>query len=447
MGRFYLAILWCLMPGAAAAQTPISFEERPPLGAEITVGPIGKLPSSDNLYALLDTIVPDVIADRIEAGGTAAGGPSRVGAHGSTWTQTSYRVGDADITDPALTGLPLLMPGVDAWEHVEVATGLMPIDLNAPGMAVTLTPKHSANDWARSLELSVSGPAINAGSSTADPAAIQRLNSWGHANLFLAGPAFPDAPARLGVLFSTTYNRATYFDRNSTDAVKADLGSGFLNLTSTTGGGDQLRLILWVQHFRDAAPHYQLFGDPNAGQGQTGVHTQLAWQRPIASGEGGLRAYGAFTLGRRSTDLVAPPAVVMERLRDGPVPSLLDPGAGSDRAWSVGARLNRAFRESRHRAILGADVSGSSATMQSAFAGRALELLAGLPERVWVFNDPSAQSAWNEYAVSLFAGDTMTVSRRLTVDGGIRFEILGGSAASHPGSLNSRQPLPRPGSP
>src|SRR5499427_7485461 len=129
MGRLYLAILWCLMPGAAAAQTPISFEERPPLGAEITVGPIGSLPSSDNLFALFDTIVPDVIADRIEAGGTAAGGPSRVGAHGSTWTQTSYRVGDADITDPALTGFPLLMPGVDAWEHVEVATGLMPIDL------------------------------------------------------------------------------------------------------------------------------------------------------------------------------------------------------------------------------------------------------------------------------------------------------------------------------
>src|SRR5262249_21511574 len=97
MGSFYPALLVCLMPGAAAAQTPISFEERPPLGAEITVGPIGNLPSSDNLFALLDTIVPDVIADRIEARGTAAGGPSRVGAPGSPWTQTSYRGGDADL--------------------------------------------------------------------------------------------------------------------------------------------------------------------------------------------------------------------------------------------------------------------------------------------------------------------------------------------------------------
>src|SRR5262245_27571699 len=445
MGRFYLAILWCLVSASAAAQTPISFEDRPPLGAEITVGPIGNLPSSDNLFALFDTIVPDIIADRIEAGGTAAAAPSRVGAHGSTWTQTSYRVGDADITDPALIGLPLLMPGVDAWEHVEAATGLMPIDLNAPGMAVTLTPRHSANDWARSVELSVSGPAINAGSSTADPPAIQRLNSWGHANLFLAGPAFASAPARLGVLVSATYNRATYFDRNSADAVKADLVSGFLNLTTTTGRGDQLRLIGWAQHFRDAAPHYQLFRDPNAGQGQTALHTQLAWQRPIASGEGGLRAYGAFTTGHRSTDLVPPASVAMERLRDGPVPSMLDPGVGTDRTWSIGARLNRVFNESRHRTVVGADGSGSAATMQSAFAGRVLELLAGLPERVWVFTDPSAESAWSGYTVNLFAGDTMSVSRRLTLDGGIRFEMLGGSAASHPGSVSWRTALPRAG--
>src|SRR3954452_3467045 len=64
----------------AAAQPPLPFEDRPPLGAEITVDALGELPSSANLFALLDTIVPDVIADRIEAGGTAAGSPARVGA-------------------------------------------------------------------------------------------------------------------------------------------------------------------------------------------------------------------------------------------------------------------------------------------------------------------------------------------------------------------------------
>src|SRR5262245_7086555 len=86
MGKFYLAIGCWLVAVSAAAQTPLSFEDRPPLGAEITVGPIGDLPSSANLFALLDTMVAEVIADRIDAGGTAAGASARVGAHGSTWT-------------------------------------------------------------------------------------------------------------------------------------------------------------------------------------------------------------------------------------------------------------------------------------------------------------------------------------------------------------------------
>jgi len=445
MGKFYLAIGCWLVAVAAAAQTPLSFEDRPPLGAEITVGPIGDLPSSANLFALLDTMVAEVIADRIDAGGTAAGAPARVGAHGSTWTQTTFRVGDVGITNPASTGLPLLMPGVEVWEHVEVATGMMPIDLGAPGMAVTLMPKRPGNAWARAVELSASGPAINAGSSTDDPPAIQRLNSWGHANLFLSGPLIPSAPARLGALVSATWNRATYFDRNSTDAVRAELGSLFVNLTGTSNGGDQVRLIGWGQHSRDAAPHYQIFHQPNAGQGQTALHTQLSWQHPFGGTDAGVRTYGAFTIGHRSSDLVVPASVVMERLRDGPVPSLLDPGVGTDRTWSAGVRMNGALDGSRHRILIGADISGAATSQQSTFAGRVLELLNGMPARVWNFTDPAAASVWRSHAISLFAGDTITVSPRLTVDGGVRFETIRGSAESHAGTIAWDDVLPRGG--
>src|SRR5260221_780762 len=154
MPRFYLLTLFILAAAASArAQTPASFDDRPPLGAEITVDPLGALPSSTNLFALLDMIVADVIADRIDTGGTAAGAPSRVGAHGSTWTQTTYRVGDADITNLSGSGTPLLMPGVDVWERVDVATGLMPIDTNAPAIAVTLVPRRPSASLMRTIEL------------------------------------------------------------------------------------------------------------------------------------------------------------------------------------------------------------------------------------------------------------------------------------------------------
>src|SRR6185295_16329340 len=110
MPRSYLFILFVVFFGfgltARAGQTPQSQQERPPLGAAVTVGPLGALPAAGNLFALLDTLVPDVIADRIDAGGTGAGSPARVGAHGSTWTQTIYRVGDADITSLSGSGAP-----------------------------------------------------------------------------------------------------------------------------------------------------------------------------------------------------------------------------------------------------------------------------------------------------------------------------------------------------
>ena len=137
-------------------------QERPPLGASITVDALGELPSSANLFSLLDTVVPDVIADRIDTGGLSAGAAARVGAHGSTWTQTIFRVGDADITSPTGTGAPLLIPGVKQWDRVEVATGLMPIDLNAPGMAVSLVPRDPRRTSFRSIEFLGSPPLLNA---------------------------------------------------------------------------------------------------------------------------------------------------------------------------------------------------------------------------------------------------------------------------------------------
>ena len=125
-------------------------------------------PPAGNLFSLLDTLVPDVIADRIDTGGLGAGSPARVGAHGSTWTQTVFRVGDVDITSRAAPARRCSCRASTSGSRVDVATGLMPIDVSAPGMAVTLTPRRPGGvvDCA-SLELIGAPPAFNGGSATA----------------------------------------------------------------------------------------------------------------------------------------------------------------------------------------------------------------------------------------------------------------------------------------
>src|SRR4051794_6637416 len=197
MHRFYpvwvvLALACCgsvnaQTPAAAGEQQTPASQQRPPLGAWFTVEPLGGLPLAGSLFPLLSTVA-EVIPDRIDSGGLSAGSPAREGAHGETWTQTTYRVGDADVTNSSGTGTPLLMPGIDVWERVDVTTGMMPIDVGAPGMAVALTPRRPAVSLMRTVEAFVSPPLVNAGSATTVPPSLNRLNAHARANLFISGP-------------------------------------------------------------------------------------------------------------------------------------------------------------------------------------------------------------------------------------------------------------------
>ena len=433
----------------AHAQTPPApplSQERPPLGASITVDALGSLPASANLFSLLDTVVPDVIADRIDTGGLSAGAAARVGAHGSTWTQTIFRVGDADVTSPTGTGVPLLIPGVNQWERVDVATGLMPIDVSAPGMAVSLVPRLPGTSWMRTFEFLGSPPALNAGNASDSPPAITRMNSWAHSDLFLSGPLIPQ---RLSALLSASWTRSSRFERGRPDVIDGNLASAFLNIVSTPTVADQIRLIGWGQRARDAAPHRIAFGQPSAGEQDTGVHAQAAWQHRAADADLGVRAFGSFTLGRRATDLVSPAVIVAERLTDGPIPALLEPGIGTDRTWSVGVRVDGSAAAPDvtpvHRLVAGVDFSGASATAQSTFAGRVGELINGAPARVWDFTDPPELSDWRSSTLSLFAEDSIVVAPGLTVSGGLRFERITGSTASAATAISWQSLLPRAG--
>src|SRR6267143_3631353 len=163
MGRFYLALAFGLMASSAAAQTREAIQ-LPPLGSTLTVNALADLPSSGgNLFTLLDTVIPEVISDRVDSGGLNVGGAARIGAHGSSWTQTLFRLDGVDINGGDGSGAPLLLPGVVMWDRVDVSTGLLPIDVNAPGLAISLAPRRPAATWTRVVEGLVAGPSPSTG--------------------------------------------------------------------------------------------------------------------------------------------------------------------------------------------------------------------------------------------------------------------------------------------
>jgi len=432
MARLYLAAA-IVIGGASAARAqpqPSSAQpDRPPLGSSITVDALAELPASATVFALLDTAIPDVIADRIDTGGLSAGEPARIGAHGSSWTQTLYRIGDVDITDPGGSGVPLLTPGVVEWERVDVATGLMPIDLNAPGLAVTLSPQRAGKTWSRLLNVFASPPFLNAAGAATTPVSIARLNSWAHGNFTAGGPLAGDTVSGFG---SMTWTRSAHFQRAVDHTLDANLASAFVNLFITPGGSNQLRLIGWGQRTREPFANQAALQRPTAAERDTALHTQASWERQLSDAAASVRAFGSVTIRRRHVELESTPFATIERLREGPVPALVDPGAGDDRIWTAGGRAYASKEDwlgDRHAFVSGLDLSGSSMTMQAAFTGTVGELVNGLPARAWVFTDPASISDWRGLTIAAFASDTAALTSWLTVNAGARFEMTRGYAS------------------
>ena len=87
---------------------------------------IERLPDSGGVFGLIERSDPLVVTELIEGGG-AYMEPQRLGASGASWTQTSFRLGDADVTDRDRTGFAMFYPNLDALQAVSVTTaGLHP---------------------------------------------------------------------------------------------------------------------------------------------------------------------------------------------------------------------------------------------------------------------------------------------------------------------------------
>ena len=62
-----VAIAAWLVP-EAHAQTPQPAAERQPLGNSLTSDALADLPSGATIFSVLDTAIPEVISDRVDAG-------------------------------------------------------------------------------------------------------------------------------------------------------------------------------------------------------------------------------------------------------------------------------------------------------------------------------------------------------------------------------------------
>ena len=395
----------------------------------LTADVLRDLPNGANLFAVLETIEPEVIADGFHSGGLNGGTSAGVAAFLASPRQTRYRVGDIDLSS-AIDGTPLLFPHLMPWHRVDVTTALMPLDGNAPGLAVDLTPQSPSAQWRGMFETNAAGGLLITAPDASRPPPIRQLDQWNYASAVVSGPAFQD---RLGLTGGVTWMRNATMSRGR-ERTDANVTSAFAHTVLSPRPDTRLRTFFWLQNLEGQA-------------GTAAMHVQSTLEHaprdPTSAAR--WRLFGGFT--RRSDDYspVTSGEQTRDRLLDGPFAQWLPAADRVEQRASIGGRASLPSRSNQHHVTLGGAFEHVRSTEGAGFSGLIGEKVDGIPARVWNVLSPTFDSRRSAASLTTYVQDRMTVSSRVTLDAGIAFDWVQGRAEGSSSEVQWRSLLPRVG--
>jgi hypothetical protein len=429
---------------ALAAPAPAWAQTRPATPVTTTYEPalVRDLPGSDDLFWLLETTEPSINSDRFSIPGLHTGQPPRITSFFSSWTQTEYRIGDADISDPSGSGAPLLVPDLSLFGRVRVAKGLMPIEVGAPGLAIQLDPVRPSSSWTRA----VAGSQFAAkASAPPGPPAIVAPAAWTRVSASGSGPLLEDGQGtvRLSGVFAGSWMRGTQRHLAESRASEGSVSSGFAHLFFTLGDRTEVQTIGWVQRSAVPAQRRIPFGSRPARVDDGAAHLQASWERRTPGAQR-WRLFASYSHRDRTPDYAPVPAIEIERVTDGPASELAFLTPGRAARWSAGFRLLQAEPPPRRHAVsAGIEIGGSRHRSSSFFSGTVRERVDGLPARIWQFASPGIDSVRRALDVSAYISDSVAISPRLHLEAGLRLDAVSGEANGASNGVSWRSLLPR----
>ena len=404
---------------ASGGAAPSAFS----LGTTFDAELLRDLPGSRRLFSVFETADATSIVDAIDNGGLYTGEARRLGIHGASWTQVSYRLDELDLTDPEMTGTPLYLPDLGAFETVDLISGSMPAELGGQGPTLSLVPRHPGGSW----HGTVAGNLLPAGlqDDTGDPPAVARFDAFSGGRFLLEGPLLKE---RLGLLAAGSVMRVRRFERDDPTPVEG-LEAGLLtHLVWKPQTHGELRFVGAFQKTEHPYAGRARFDTGDARQRNHFLNLQATWARSAtrAWAVSGGYARGAFApdLGER------PPTASVERLLAGPLPQLF-PGASTRSRFMLSARVEPfagRFGGGQHALRLGLATSGARASTRPA-GPRTLtpETVNGLPARLWDYGWPGPESRRGAFDLAAYAADRLRYGR-VSLDAGLRLELTRGSA-------------------
>ena len=421
MPRVYLAaVVLALLAHDARAQPPLPGIEQPLLGSTLTADVLRDLPTGHSVFAVPETIQLETVSDLFSAGGLNVAAAPKTAGYLNSWTQSQYRVGDVTITDPRAGGTPLLLPFLPLWSRVTIATGAMGVEDNASGVSIALEPPRPGAAWSRTIEGSLTGSPLLAIGGGAAPA-VDRVTGRLDGTAIVGGPITPE----LGIVAAGSWRQLTHVAAPATSELTDRVGSGFAHVVFAASPRDEIRALGWVQ----------LTSTP--ARSDTGLHLQATWERrdPTAYS---WRLFGGYT-GRNRTESGAS-AIVRDSLETDPVSDLVETGAGATRRWMAGARI--AASADRRLPSIGVDLDASDVRIDPTAIRRITELVNGGPARVWTYHISDGTDVRHLRTFAAFVNEHVT-SGRLTLDAGLRLDVVTGSADAAAQGVSWNTLLPR----
>ena len=439
-GALCLALLIGLAAGSTArAQSPdTTNNSNAAIGSTYSQTLLRNLPISNNLFSLFETTEGEIISDRFYGGGLNTGHPASDGAFLNSWRQSQYFVGDVNVTIPN-GGSPFLFPVVMLWERVDVATGLMPLGVNVPALAVSLDPARPSTSWIRIVEGSASGKSFVARPSTSVAPPIETLTQWSHGDVFVSGPVSP----RVGLVAAIDWAGNSQVERTGTKEADGQAASAFANLVFTPDASHEIRTVGWVQRTKAPVAVADAFLRPLLADETTFTHVQSTWEQHNTKATT-WRLFGAYSQANASRNDSLPQAFAIERLVDGPVPLLVDSGDRTDRQWSAGVRMTTAPRGTArtHTFVGGADVGRLSARIGPGYVGTIGEAIDGERARLWQYTNNGTDAHRHVLTSSAFIGDRISFSPGRTLELGVAYDGVTGSADQAANGITWNNALP-----
>jgi hypothetical protein len=398
------------------------------------------LPSSMSAGSIIETTIPGPISSRVDGGGIGTGDPALFGSRGASWTTTSYRIGEMDVTNPARTGTPLFYPDLRMFESVGVTTGVAPVEFGQPGAAISLTPRRPGSERHGAVEGSFTTGGMASSTSSTTAPAIATLTSFGDGAFQWSGPI----TSRVGAFVMASHTQSKHVERGGTTELVGDATSLFTNIVAQLNDRSELRVVGSVQGVTRPYPgraQFQLFQGADAAHAQASGfteqdifgHAQAAWDHHASNGARWLVA-GAFSEGEFTPDVPASaPGGWMNVIFDGPM--LLPPSDDVVTSWSARAQFEpRNMRTGGVSHSLRAGITfgrdGSSSHQIAAPTVYESSGYLGGDGVLWAWQPTPGDSHRHVTDVTGFADDRLVLSSKVTGQVGIRLEHATGMADS-----------------